>query len=287
MDKEKNLPERERHLMGLPRDVIDLRLAYCGIETCDAGHRYGPNRRNDELLHVVLEGAGTLEMNGMVYQLKKGDAFYIPKEKEAYYEADRDNPWQYMWVGFSGVIARDTIKQAGFSDKSPVHEVSGDLDQLREYVEHMLEAYQLTYADELMRQGYFMQFFSVLIAGKSNSGEEQAGYEYPFSVYVNQAVDYMRHHYDKRIKITELAGYVGINRCYLTNIFKQTYGISPQQYLIRLRMERAAALIKNSKDSINEIAECVGYEDALAFSKIFKQNYGVSPRAYRDTTPVE
>lgn len=282
MEKEKNLQGRERQLLGLPRDVIDLRLAYCGIESCVAGHRYGPNRRNDELLHIVLDGAGTLEMNGMIYQLKKGDAFYIPKEKEAYYEADREHPWHYMWIGFSGVIAKDTIKKAGFSEKAPVRSVEGCMERLQEYVEHMLEDYQLTYANELMRQGYLMQLFAVLISEYCRSGEEQTGYDHSFSVYVNQAVDYMRHHYDKRIKIADLAGYVGINRCYLTNVFKQIYGMSPQKYLIRLRMERAAALIKNSKDNINEIAGSVGYEDSLAFSKIFKQYYGMSPKGYRE-----
>ncbi|MDD3279296.1 MAG: AraC family transcriptional regulator [Lachnospiraceae bacterium] len=273
---------RQRQLLDLPRAVVDLRLVYCGSEYCDAGHRFGPNRREEELLHVILDGSGTLEMNGCCYKLEKGEAFYIPKGKEAYYEADKSDPWQYVWVGFSGIIAKDTIQKAGFSENSPVRPVPAVMEKLREYVEHMLEAYQLNYGDELMRQGYLMQFFSVLVSDYRQMAGKQEGYEYPFSVYVNQAVDYMRHHYDARIRISDLAGYVGVNRCYLTNIFKKVYGISPQQYLIRLRMERAAAMIKNSGSSISQIAESVGYEDALAFSKIFKQNFGMSPKAYRE-----
>ena len=106
---------------------------------------------------------------------------------------------------------------------------------------------------------------------------------YPGTVYVKHAMEYIKHHYREKIKINELAEYIGINRSYLTNMFKKTIGCSPQEYLVEFRMEKAKNLLKNTDMPINAVAAAVGYQDQLAFSKIFKQNFTVSPKEYRKT----
>ena len=64
-------------------------------------------------------------------------------------------------------------------------------------------------------------------------------HSYPGSVYVKHAMDYIAHHYREKIKISELADYIGVNRSYLTSSFKKAIGCSPQEYLVNLRMEKA------------------------------------------------
>lgn len=147
----------------------------------------------------------------------------------------------------------------------------------------MLEAHQLSYTDELKRNGYLMLFFATLmeeykkmIPGMANQ------HSYPGSVYVKHAMEYIAHHYREKIKINELADYIGVNRSYLTSSFKKNIGCSPQEYLVNLRMEKAKGLLRNSSMQINAIAASVGYQDQLAFSKIFKQHFGASPKAYRE-----
>ena len=69
---------------------------------------------------------------------------------------------------------------------------------------------------------------------------------------------------------------------YISKIFKSEMGESPIHYLIRVRMEKAKALLESGASlSIGEIAEKVGYEDAYHFSKLFKKTYGVSPSKMR------
>jgi AraC-like DNA-binding protein len=60
--------------------------------------------------------------------------------------------------------------------------------------------------------------------------------------------------------------------------------ISPQQYLINYRLEKARNLLKSTNLSISEISEQVGYPDPLSFSKIFKMYYKISPTEYRNQT---
>ena len=96
---------RYRCLEDLQREAVELCLIYCGWEYCDPGHRFGPNKRTSYVLHIVREGKGTLEIYKKKYNLSAGDAFLIPPSTEAWYEADQDDPWSYMWVGFTGFKA--------------------------------------------------------------------------------------------------------------------------------------------------------------------------------------
>lgn len=273
---------RFKCLEDLQREAMELCLTYCGLEHCDPSHRFGPNKRSSYVLHIVRAGKGTLEINHRVYHLQRGDSFLIPPDVEAWYEADKKDPWFYMWVGFTGLKAEQCASRAGFSLKYPVHKVECRKTLYR-YIEQMLEAHQLTYSDELKRNGFLMLFFSAIIKDyEERNPIANTQYPYPGSVYVKHSIEYIASNYEKKIKISELADYIGVNRSYLTNSFKKTIGCSPQEYLVNYRMQKAKSMLKSSDMQISEIAALVGYTDPLAFSKIFKQRYNLSPRAYRE-----
>jgi AraC family transcriptional regulator of arabinose operon len=84
------------------------------------------------------------------------------------------------------------------------------------------------------------------------------------------------------VKISDVAKYVGLNRSYLTNIFKEKTGVSPQEYLIQCKLQMADKLLSETDNPIQEISRQVGYDNPLTFSKTFKKYYGNSPRAYRE-----
>lgn len=274
---------RYKCLEDLQKESIDLCLTYCGWEYCDPAHRFGPNKRTSYVLHIVREGKGILEIGEKKHYLQKGDAFLIPPETEAWYEADAQEPWSYIWMGFTGLKADECVAGAGFSLKNPVHTL-GCVEKLSGYVDQMLEAHQLSYADELKRNGLLMMAFSDMIEDFYNNHSTRATqtHLYPGSVYVKHAMEYITDHYNKKLKISELADYIGVNRSYLTSSFKRTIGCSPQEFLVNLRVEKAKSLLRKTDLSINAVANAVGYQDQLAFSKVFKQHCGVSPRAYKE-----
>ncbi len=209
----------------------------------------------------------------------------ICPDVETYYESSIEDPWSYIWIGFSGIKARECISNCGFSDDKPVISCRCT-DQLRDCVEQLIDAHQLTYANELKRSGLMMQFLSLLIEDQAAMKPEQTNYDYSGAIYVKHAITYLSQNYARKIKITELADYIGVNRSYLTNSFKKAMNMSPQEFLVNLRMDKAVSLLQNTTLPINTIAVQVGYDDSLAFSKIFKKKYGISPRQYRET-PVE
>lgn len=275
---------RYRALEDLQKDSVDLCLTYCGLEYCNPSHRFGPNMRDAHVIHVIREGKGTLEINKKKYELGAGDVFYIPPKVEAWYESDKDDPWCYTWVGFVGMKAEECTSQAGFSLKNPVRKINC-VDEVGQYIEQMLEAYQLSYSNELKRNGLLHLVMSAFVEDYCQNTAAlgvAATHPYPGAVYVKHAVEYMTYHYDEKLKINDLADFIGINRSYLTSSFKKHMGCSPQEFLINLRMEKAKSLLKKTEMSINAVANAVGYPDQLAFSKVFKQHCGMSPRMYKE-----
>ena len=95
--------------------------------------------------------------------------------------------------------------------------------------------------------------------------------------YVEQARTYLASNYMMDISIAGLAGQLGLNRSYFSTLFRQQTGLSPQQYLLRCRMEHAQELLCGYGFSPGEVALAVGYPDIFAFSRMFKRYYGVSP----------
>lgn len=153
---------RYRALEDLQKDSVDLCLTYCGLEYCNPSHRFGPNMRDAHVIHVIREGKGTLEINKKKYELGAGDVFYIPPKVEAWYESDKDDPWCYTWVGFVGMKAEECTSQAGFSLKNPVRKINC-VDEVGQYIEQMLEAYQLSYSNELKRNGLLHLVMSAFV----------------------------------------------------------------------------------------------------------------------------
>lgn len=273
---------RYKCLEELPSDSVEFSMSYCGWEQCKPGHRFGPNRREMYALHIVLGGKGTLEINGQVFSLKKGDAFLLCPGVEAWYEADLTDPWQYIWMGIEGYKAGKTLEMCGMREKTPVHRVDC-AERLKEYMDQILDTPGLEVEAITKRNGYVKLFVAALIESNERlypSAVQE--HTYPGVVYVKHAMEYISRHYREKIKINELADYIGVNRSYLTNTFKKTIGCSPQEYLVNLRMEKAKSMLLNTQKTINVIAEEVGYSDQLAFSKIFKQKCNMSPRAFRE-----
>ena len=99
--------------------------------------------------------------------------------------------------------------------------------------------------------------------------------------YVELAMEYIRNHFQEDLTVAKLARYVGLNRSYLTTVFQSVLQMSPQQFLMRFRMTRAAQLLRENNLSVGEVARSCGYPDPLTFSKAFKRTLGVTPSRYR------
>ncbi|MBO5487258.1 MAG: AraC family transcriptional regulator [Eubacterium sp.] len=269
-------------LEHLQNNAVDIYLSTCGVQNCFPGHFYGPGQREEYIIHFICEGKGIYEVNGKTYSLSKGDFFVIPPKTEVYYKADDACPWDYLWVGFEGIKSITYLKNAGIDSEHLTGHYQ-NTSYILACIQQMMLARTLTYHNELKRQAALLQILAALIEVHHDTLSDEEQHEYPHRIYLQQALDYMNTHLQENIKISSIASHIGIDRSYLANIFKSTLEISPQEYLLTLRMNRAADLLQNTDQKITVIANEVGYSDPLTFTKMFKRIKGMSPSEWRHT----
>ena len=98
---------------------------------------------------------------------------------------------------------------------------------------------------------------------------------------VHLARQYILLHYSEPVSLTQIADEIGVNNCYLSDLFHKNLGESYSKYLLRIRMEQAVQLLKNRPDiKIYDIAMQVGYVSPKHFISVFKKYYGVTPSNY-------
>lgn len=107
------------------------------------------------------------------------------------------------------------------------------------------------------------------------------------SVLVKRIQEYLDANFRVNITNQMLGGRFGFAPSYLSSIFKAHYGVSPTFYIVQKRMEEGKRLLKENNMKIKEVAEVLGYEDSLYFSKVFKRIVGMSPREYVRTEKPE
>lgn len=90
---------------------------------------------------------------------------------------------------------------------------------------------------------------------------------------------YLEHHLDQDVNLSLLSAQVGLSKFQLLRLFKQAFNLTPHQYLIQLRLQKAKALLKTHP--INEVSQLTGFADSSAFGKAFKLNFGLTPSEFK------
>lgn len=203
--------------------------------------------------------------------------FLIRPNSTVQYQADQEDPWEYVWVGFNGHDAPFLLNQAGFTQRQPIlTRLNGD-----ELAGKMLQIYENRGSqihESTRMTGLLYEFLASLIGQVRPAGRQD---DDPVISAVRTAADFAAGNYSRPITIAEMAAYAGVSRSALYRAFRRHLGVSPMQYVTRLRIERACVLLQNTGSSINSVARSVGFEDPLYFSRAFKAARGCSPGKFR------
>ena len=261
------------------RRSVELYPTFCGVEQCRPGFAVGPRARKNYHLHVVLSGKGVLRVGERTYRLHGNQTFLLKPDETAFYQADAENPWHYCWVSFNGLSAKSYMDAAGFPAGVNARDCYVDANEFLMLAWKLLERREDTLQNELRQLSLTLEFIALAIESGSRGAQPRRHDDSP-DIYVDHALDVIRCQY-ATVKISDIAKRIGINRSYLTSIFKKRTGLSPQEYLLRYRLNMACQLLLTTSQPIQEVARKIGYENPMTFSKMFKSAYGVSPSAYR------
>ncbi len=237
-----------KYLESTRQEHVDLCLCFCGMEVCEPSYSFGPAIREQYIIHYILNGKGSYQVGDKIYSLEKNQGFLICPGDLTYYEADKDNPWTYIWVAFNGIKSEQYLKYANLNHENLIFECIHN-KVLKNYVLDMLKINNIRNCDELKLQGLLYLFLSTISESNIDNNIE-----------------------------TNDASY----KLYIESLFKKNLNLSPQEFLLKFRMNKAYELLKNPELSIGDVSRSVGYIDPLTFSKTFKKYNGSSPKQYRE-----
>lgn len=257
-------------------DSIELNLYTCGYDICKSGHSYGPAVRSGYLIHIILSGKGIYRVNNQEYQLKAGDGFLIYPDELIYYEADQDEPWEYIWVGFTGTKVNDYLRHSTLTKENPTFTLQKN-SQLYPAIHDIIEATKLNSNKNLKIISTLYQFLYVLLEEFPRQVDE---IKITPKMYVEEALAYIQSHYQEDLSVQKIAEHLAIDRSYLHRMFKKYTKLSPQEYILNFKIEKAAVLLTTTDLKIGDISRSVGYPNTLLFSKTFKKIKKETPTNY-------
>ncbi|MGL4346195.1 MAG: helix-turn-helix domain-containing protein [Cellulosilyticaceae bacterium] len=265
--------------------LIDLRLYEAGWQKCKPLHALGSYIRSNYIFHYILSGQGTFsyyDSHGTehTHQLLPHQGFLIAPDQIISYAADADHPWEYTWIEFNGLRAKDILAQAGLSRDYPIFnnlsiEKGMAIKDKMRYLSHH------PHLSSTCALGHLYLILDTLT--DASTSRCPLAHTKRSDHYISQALSYIQQHYQEPLSIEALATYCNLNRSYFGKLFKEKCHVSPQQFLLQYRMEKAAQLLLQTALPIHLVGQAVGYSNQLHFSKAFKSIYHQSPSHYRQT----
>lgn len=252
----------------IPTDIYPVQY---GEEQCNRNHSFGPCVRSNYLLHYVYSGKGIFQTENNTYHLHKGQMFLISPNQLTYYKADDSDPWLYRWIEFNGNMSQSILKSVSLNENTPIY-TDDENNSVGNALCNIISSGEMCF--ELLMQK-FWNFIYCLTDGEQINTVSNA------EEYIQKAETFIKTNVHKKISVSDVAKYIGIDRSYLTRLFNEYKKTSPQNYIISLKMNTAALYLKNTNASVTETAQSVGYYDTHIFNKTFKKQFGVPPTTWR------
>lgn len=108
----------------------------------------------------------------------------------------------------------------------------------------------------------------------------------PLERHLLRGKDLADRHYDEPIGVADMAAAAGLSQAHFARAFRSTFGVTPHGYLLTRRLERAAALLRNTDHGVADIATSVGLSSVGSFTTSFKRMFGRTPTEYRGAYPI-
>ena len=217
-------------------------------------------------LYLIKDDSAVLYLKDRKIPLEKGKMYFIPPHSVVggkcelfghYFCHFRiESPFEDLtdFISFDDVLVADELDEKLF--------------------ENIIDNYPADTPQKILAlDGAFKLLFSKFLASaklKNNKASE-----------FTEVIKFITDNATKNISLKDIAEKSKFNPTYFCSVFKETFGITPWNFLIKCRLDLAVSLLTSTSTSIKEIAEKSGFPDEFYFSRVFKKHYGVSPQKFK------
>ena len=217
-------------------------------------------------LYLVTEGTATLQLKNKTILLEPGYLYFIPAFSVVGGKCDIfDHYFCHFTIGGSFSHITQFID---FNHKVSANETDSQL--FKQIVQSFPSD---TLQKVLQAEGSFKILFSRFF--------KQVNSINPQKLRFLNILNYIDKNYNKNISLIDLANEACLNEKYFCKLFKEYFELSPWQYVLQTRLNKASAMLFDNNFNIKVIALAVGFEDEFYFSRIFKKQFGMSPSEYK------
>ena len=261
-----------------PQSRNYLAVTNCGIQPLkDVTYRV-LRKKGRQDFHIVYVESGdcTVYYEGEYRVLHRGEyVIYLPGQMQEY-ALPPDPPTVTCFVHFHGTAAANALSDSSLTGGFGVTQNKDKAEQLFRKLAHA--NHPASGMSETRKNGLLLAILSALSPAEGNTD---------FPEGIRSAVHFLHQNYTKPADIAALARISNLSPSRFHAVFKSNIGVSPHQYLLHLRIERAKEMLVSDKNSVTDVANAVGFEDAFYFSRLFKKHTGMTPLAFRKKQDTE
>ncbi len=247
-----------------------FRINYVGESFCDETFNFKRADYDAYSLEYILEGEGTLHINGRTYTPKKGDIFFLDKHSAHEYYSSRENPWHKLHVAFNGDLADAFVR-----NYLPGGEYVFDGEQLEAVFLRVNQIATDETLDFVTRHNRLVpELVNIFIGINTNCQTQQPD----LAEEIKRCLD---NSLQKPYTVNQLAKELNYTNNHIINVFVKKFGITPYQYYSQQKIRLAKEYLETTQLTVAEIAEQLCYLDARYFAICFKKATGTTPAKYR------
>ena len=197
------------------RGLVSLSVYNVGFQKCDPLYQWGPGIRDHYLIHYIISGSGTYIVGKQQYHLQSGDTFLVYPNTEVTYFADREDPWEYCWVGFTGSDASIILNATDFTREQPVIKDTPEGDAIKCQLLHIYDARGNEFKHAVEMTGRLYTALALFMHNATKSTESTS-----VNQYVQKGIEYISANYSYPITVEDIASYVGLSRSQSVSFFR-------------------------------------------------------------------
>lgn len=228
------------------------------------------------IVTYVTAGSGTIKLGNVPHPVVPGSVVVFFPGVCVNLSMLTDEQVSAQWMEISGEACASVLLRAGLTPQKPVLNLSTESDTAAAFAR--LADPQQEYS-ALRATGIAMELLDCLLC--ETPRPQQVKPENLQQYYVDKSIRYIEAKYPQDISVEDVAQYCGLNRSYLGKLFRDTAGMTTQEYLIRHRMKIACDYLARGAAPIATIARSVGYPNQLHFSRAFHKVFGIPPREWQ------
>jgi AraC-like DNA-binding protein len=233
----------------------------------------------DNILIYCLRGKGWYVVKDKRFEVGAGEFILLPATREyLIYGADESDPWTIYWVHFSGKDMSVFNRSFGIGLFDGPQKIFFNEKGLQIW-DTMYQNLEMGYSKENLANTNLCLYHFIatfLYPDKHHNEKKQDARD-----MIKDTVLYMRKELSAKLTVQDMAKENNLSASHFSSLFRKGTGMSPMDYFIHLKLQKACLMLYNSDIKIKEIACTIGYEDPYYFSRLFKKYMRVSPDKYR------